>query len=125
MKVSLAVTAGPHAGQSFAFEEHDAFMVGRGDEVHFRLANDQSLSRKHFLLEVNPPLCRLIDLESRSGTTVNGKKVTTADLADGDRIEAGGSAFQVHIQRQEDTDPDATQCPDVPPTMRVCSGGNP
>jgi serine/threonine protein kinase len=112
MKVSLAVTAGPHAGQSFAFEEHDAFMVGRGDEVHFRLANDQSLSRKHFLLEVNPPLCRLLDLNSKSGTKVNGRKIDApTDLKDGDAILAGQSAFRVRIEAAAELDPNATVDP--------------
>src|SRR4051812_47785365 len=115
MKVSLAVTAGPHAGQSFAFEEHDAFMVGRGDEVHFRLPNDQSLSRKHFLLEVNPPLCRVLDLNSRSGTKVNGRKIDApADLKDGDAIQAGQSAFRLRIEAAAELDPNATLDPAPP-----------
>src|SRR4051794_26535815 len=28
MRVILTVTGGPHAGESFAFEEHDTFIVG-------------------------------------------------------------------------------------------------
>jgi serine/threonine protein kinase len=111
MKITLAVTAGPHAGQSFAFEQHDTFLVGRGEDVHFRLPDDQTLSRKHFLLEVNPPLCRIEDLKSRSGTKVNGRRVETADLSDGDRIEAGGSSFHVQIERQAEIDPDVTRDP--------------
>src|SRR2546430_7217817 len=107
MKVTLTVTAGPHTGEVFVFEDHDTFLVGRGEDARFRLPDDPRLSRRHFLLEINPPLCRLLDLESRSGTTVNGQKVATADLADGDRIEAGGSAFQVRIERQTSIDPDA------------------
>jgi serine/threonine-protein kinase len=111
MKVTLAVTSGPHTGQSFAFEQHDTFIVGRGDDVHFHLPDDPHLSRRHFLLEINPPLCRLIDLESRSGTTVNGIKVETVDLKDGDRVEAGASAFRVQIDRRAETDPFITLPP--------------
>jgi eukaryotic-like serine/threonine-protein kinase len=111
MKITLTVTAGPHAGRAFAFDQHDTFLVGRGEDVHFRLPDDPTLSRKHFLLEVNPPLCRLQDLGSRGGTKVNGAKVTTADLADGDRIDAGGTGFRVQIDRHGDTDPDATRDP--------------
>jgi serine/threonine-protein kinase len=111
MKVTLTVTGGPHAGQSFAFEQHDTFLVGRGEDVHFRLADDPSLSRKHFLLEVNPPLCRIEDLKSRSGTKVNGRRVETADLTDGDWIEAGGSGFRVQIEGRGEVDPDMTRDP--------------
>jgi serine/threonine-protein kinase len=111
MKVTLTVTAGPHAGQAFAFQEHDTFLVGRGEDAHFRLPDDGHLSRRHFLLEINPPLCRLLDLESKSGTTVNGQKVSTADLNDGARIAAGGSTFLVRIQREATIDPGATLDP--------------
>jgi len=36
----LVVTAGPHAGQTFVFEQHDTFLVGRGEDVHFRLPRE-------------------------------------------------------------------------------------
>src|SRR5262245_22527900 len=118
MKVTLTVSAGPHLGQSFAFEEHDTFLVGRGEDVHFRLPDDRHLSRRHFLLEVNPPLCRLLDLESRTGTKVNGQKVKSADLTDGDCIEAGSSAFRMRIERQAEHDSNATfDPPAIPNTM--------
>ena len=108
MKVTLTVSAGPHLGQSFAFEQHDTFLVGRGEDVHFRLPDDPSLSRKHFLVEVNPPLCRIQDLKSRTGTRVNGLKVESAELKHGDIIQAGQTAFQVAVDRAEEFDPNAT-----------------
>jgi serine/threonine protein kinase len=37
MRVTLTVTGGPHQGRSFAFGEHDTFIVGRSPEAHFRL----------------------------------------------------------------------------------------
>ena len=90
MKVTLTVDRGPHQGSAFEFLEHDAFLVGRSPEVQFRLPlRDKTLSRVHFLVEVNPPSCRLMDMASTNGVRVNGKKVHTADLRDGDRIQAG------------------------------------
>ncbi len=98
MQVTLTVTEGPHRGESFTFGRHDTFLVGRAPEAHFALPEkDPYFSRLHFLVEVNPPLCRLVDLKSRNGTAVNGRRVGTADLADGDVIQAGHTAFRVAL----------------------------
>src|ERR1051325_2207227 len=88
--ITLRVTAGPHAGQSFSFAEHDTFLVGRSRQAHFCLPDrDPFFSRMHFLIEVNPPLCRLVDLKIHNGTLVNGQKVSSIDLKDGDEIRGG------------------------------------
>ena len=81
MIVTLTVTDGPHRGQVFAFREHDTFIVGRSKDAHFRLPmKDKTFSRFHFMVEVNPPCCRLMDMASRNGTWVNGRKVSVIDL---------------------------------------------
>jgi len=98
MKVTLTVTAGPHLGQEFAFDEHDTFLVGRGSHVHFRLPRkDPYFSRTHFLVEVNPPRCRVTDMNSRNGTLVNGQPVSCLDLRDGDLIEGGYTTLRVRL----------------------------
>ncbi len=102
MKVSLTVTAGPHEGQAFEFVEHDTFIVGRSKDAHFRLPHkDKTFSRFHFMVEVNPPSCRPMDMASTNGTSVNGKLVTTTDLHHGDAIKAGRTAFAVSIEQDE------------------------
>ena len=99
MNVLLTVTAGPHRGAVFSFEEHDSFIVGRSKKAQFRLPQkDRYFSRVHFLIEVNPPLCRVVDLNSRNGTKVNGEAVLSAILDDGDLIQAGRSELQVRIE---------------------------
>src|SRR4051812_39012010 len=99
MRVTLSVTAGPHAGRVFEFTRHDVFLVGRSQQAHFRLPKvDPYFSRVHFVVEVNPPACRLTDMNSRNGTKVNGRRVTTADLADGDEIKAGHTFLRVAIE---------------------------
>jgi eukaryotic-like serine/threonine-protein kinase len=99
MRVTLRVTEGPHEGRTFSFAEHDNFVVGRSHQAHFRLsAKDRFFSRFHFLVEVNPPACRLQDLNSRNGCYVNGKRVQHADLKDGDRIKAGRTMLVVSVE---------------------------
>src|SRR5262249_18300354 len=86
--IVLTVTAGPHAGREFKFEGHDTFLVGRSRHAHLSI-KDRYLSRFHFVVEVNPPRCRLKDLDSNNGTRVNSKPVNSADLREGDEIGAG------------------------------------
>jgi serine/threonine-protein kinase len=104
MRVSLTVTDGPNAGKAFTFAERDTFLVGRGAGVHFQPdKKDPYFSRFHFLVEINPPLCRLVDLGSRNGTRLNGKKVPRADLKDGDTIRAGRTILQVRIEQERES----------------------
>src|SRR5437868_10288804 len=99
MRITLTVIGGPHTGQAFSFSGHDTFLVGRSKRAHFRLAaKDKYFSRVHFLVEVNPPQCRLMDMGSHNGTYVNGQKVTTADLHDGDQIKAGKTVLRVAVE---------------------------
>lgn len=96
MKVVLSVIAGPHTDRTFEFDNHDTFLVGRGSAAHFRLPEkDMHFSRSHFLVEVNPPQCRLLDLNSMNGTFVNGSRVSEIDLHDGDLIVGGETRFVV------------------------------
>jgi serine/threonine-protein kinase len=112
MRVRLKVTGGPHAGREFTFEGHDTFVVGRSQRTHFRLAaRDKYFSRFHFLVEVNPPHCRLVDLRSRNGTFVNGRKVAAADLHDGDKIGAGKTVLRVAVEGDGSALPAATAEP--------------
>jgi pSer/pThr/pTyr-binding forkhead associated (FHA) protein len=99
VRITLTVTEGPHQGKVFTFGEHDTFIVGRSARAQLQLSlNDQYFSRHHFLVEVNPPRCRLMDLGSRNGTFVNGTRTTTADLHDGDIIKAGRTVLRASIE---------------------------
>jgi eukaryotic-like serine/threonine-protein kinase len=99
MRIKLTVTGGPHQGREFCFDGHDTFLVGRSGRAHFQLPRkDKYFSRFHFLIEVNPPHCRLLDMASRNGTYVNGQRVAHADLSDGDQIKAGHTVFRLSIE---------------------------
>ena len=75
MNVVLRVTAGPHEGKTYVFDRHETFVVGRSVAVQFPVPDDKFLSRDHFLIEFNPPVCYLKDLGSTNGTKLNGQKV--------------------------------------------------
>ncbi len=101
MQVVLQVTAGPFEGQTFTFQGSISFLVGRSRRAHLRLSDlDRYFSRVHFLVEINPPHCRLMDLGSRNGTHVNGLRVEMIELKEGDRIKAGHTVFRLHVLHQ-------------------------
>ena len=118
MNVTLTVIEGPHQGSSFTFRDHDNFIVGRSKDAHFRLPlKDKYFSRIHFMVEVNPPSCRLMDMASLNGTFVNGDRVTTVDLHDGDVIKGGQTFITVAIGPAADglaADPSETPPSRVP-----------
>ena len=102
MQIVLTVVAGPHVGKIFVFDRHDHFFVGRAKFAHFRLPEkDPYFSRMHFMIEVNPPVCRLLDLGSTNGTLINGQTRQSADLQHGDQIQGGDTVLKVTIRNGE------------------------
>ena len=95
-RLLLQATEGPHKGETFTCQGHDIFLVGRSKQAHLQLRDDY-FSRAHFLIEVNPPSCRLMDLTSRNGTFVNGERVRSVELRDGDTIKAGNTVLKVSM----------------------------
>jgi eukaryotic-like serine/threonine-protein kinase len=98
MRVILDVLEGPFKGRSFVFERHDTFIVGRSRFVHCPMPDDLALSRDHFMIEINPPMCELRDLGSTNGTFVNNHRVERVRLVSGDVIAAGQSVFRVQVE---------------------------
>jgi len=101
MQIVLEVIEGPHRGRRFTFDGHDNFIVGRARAAHFRLPQkDPYFSRVHFMVEVNPPHCRMVDMGSTNGTGVNGVRVDSADLEHGDLIQGGDTVLRVSFIEQ-------------------------
>lgn len=99
MQVLLTVIDGPHKGREFSFTGHDTFLVGRSKRTHFQLlSKDKYFSRIHFLVEVNPPRCRIVDMNSHNGTYVNDLRIQSTELNHGDRIKAGHTILQVAVK---------------------------
>jgi serine/threonine-protein kinase len=100
MRVTLRVIAGPQTGQVFTFEQHETFIIGRGEDSHFCLPRDRYFSRHHCILEIAPPQCFLRDLGSTNGTFVNGIRVDTCYLKSGDRIQGGETVLEVEVSTE-------------------------
>ncbi len=115
MRVEIRVVSGPAKGQIFTFDTPDRFLFGRAADARISLPNDPYASRRHFLLEISPPACKVTDLNSKNGLFVNGiryggKKsaedgvkqaqsgVKEVQLKDGDEIVIGETCMKVSIQ---------------------------
>ena len=116
MQVVLEVIGWPHRGNGFAFDGHDNFIVGRGRCAHFRLPEkDPFFSRVHFMIEINPPYCLLVDMGSTNGTRVNGRRVKAAYLGHGDLIQGGDTVLRVSLVGEADEPIGELPCPPPPP----------
>ncbi|MGH7918078.1 MAG: FHA domain-containing protein, partial [Candidatus Binataceae bacterium] len=58
--------------------------------------NDGSVSRHHAALEVAQGRLKLRDLTSQNGTWVDGRRVSEAQMADGDSFRLGDAALTFH-----------------------------
>lgn len=63
-------------------------VIGRGAEADVRLT-DTGVSRRHAEIRVEGDTVQVRDLGSTNGTWVNGRRVQTATLLDGDRVTVG------------------------------------
>jgi two-component system NtrC family sensor kinase len=109
------VETGPDAGKRFDVKQ--AATIGRLATNQVKLGAETS--REHTRLVEEPDGWYAIDLGSRNGTLINGKKVSKQKLAHGDRITIGKTVIRVedpapyHAMGQQ------------PPTIRarVTAGG--
>jgi pSer/pThr/pTyr-binding forkhead associated (FHA) protein len=98
MKVTLEVEDGPAAGKTMDVLGGQIRNVGRTGWADLALPHDRLLSGLHFALECDNESCRLRDLNSDTGTFLNGVTVREAKLHHGDRIVAGDITFRVRIE---------------------------
>ena len=76
-------------GRSQTITERTVVM-GRSKECDVRV-EDPNVSRRHAELRQEGATYWLVDLDSTNGTELNGKRVSRAKLADGDRITLGST----------------------------------
>ena len=72
--------------------DKDVTVIGRGKDCDLVL-EDNNASRRHCQVWKWAGHWKLEDLQSKNGTYVNGAKVTSVKLADGDLIAIGDQAL--------------------------------
>lgn len=70
-------------------------IIGRNPTTDITLL-DEGISREHSLIlhDTETPSYSIEDLQSTNGTKVNGKRVRSAELQDGDEIQIGHTRFR-------------------------------
>lgn len=99
VQIQLKVLTGSSEGKLIPVTQ-EKFLIGRADECQLRPKSD-SISRRHCAIVQKDERLLLIDLKSRNGTIVNGKKLDPAKakvLKHGDHIQVGKLEFEVILQ---------------------------
>jgi serine/threonine protein kinase len=97
--VTLAVVKGRLAGKQFRFEDYQTPLAGRAEDVQLQVSEHRSCSRYHCRFVIQPPDCRVIDLQSRNGTHVNGQRVASAVLDDQDTVRIADAEILVSLPK--------------------------
>ena len=94
MAVYLRILSGVGQGQVLPVANEQPITIGRSSQATFAF-DDALLSRKHCQIECRGALCRVMDLQSRNGTFVNGERITAQLIKPGDRIKVGSLLLEV------------------------------
>lgn len=93
---------GPNAGRKITLQSGQSVSIGRAaGRVDHDFADDSHMSGVHFAVECNENGCVLRDLGSSNGTLVNGARVSTEPLKNGDSIGAGNTVFFIRTVESE------------------------
>jgi hypothetical protein len=112
VRIFLETISGPYKGKVLHLESGDLCRVGSAGNGSVILADDGDLAPIHFALSCDSNTCNLFDWGSQTGTFLNGERIYTSTLSNGDRIEAGRTLFVVHVETGAFREPD---CGAIPP----------
>jgi len=93
----LVIMNGDFEGMSYDLRSEET-LIGRNPTTDITLL-DEGISREHaiVLFDGDAGSFSVEDLQSTNGTKVNGKRVRSATLNDGDEIQIGRTRFQFRI----------------------------
>jgi hypothetical protein len=92
VRILLAITEGPAAGQTIIIRPGETVRIGRGTGSNY-IIEDAFLSSVHFAINNSGDRCTVTDLNSRNGLAVNGERVQERVLRPFGTISAGASQF--------------------------------
>ncbi len=97
---TLVEVVGGAEGNEYPMDRQ-RIVIGRGPEVDLAFA-DEELSAQHAAFEHTRGGFCVTDLGSTNGTRVNGEAISGPRLlAHGDRVELGGHAFHLLLEKRE------------------------
>ena len=96
----LVLCDGEFAGAEYPLVAEET-LIGRNPTTDITLL-DESISREHAIVawDAEGGVFTIEDLQSTNGTRVNGKRVRSSPLADGDEIQVGHTRFRFLVPQQ-------------------------
>ena len=113
----LKFISGKYAGGEFALAQNQELIIGRSSDLEMVLIEDM-VSRHHAKITTTDNDIFIEDLGSTNGTFVNGEKITSCKLKEGDRILIGTSIIKLVFEEFDGAVP-------PPAPMGVSSLGKP
>jgi tetratricopeptide (TPR) repeat protein len=119
-RAKLVIIEGEQKGKTYYLNRNRTFF-GRGTDNDVVLL-DIAVSRRHARIDRHVEGFRLVDLQSSNGSQVNERRITEAELFDGDMVQLGESPMTFETlgrprerpkSPRELTDPGARQTPAV------------
>ena len=97
----LEIMNGGFEGMAYDLNEEEV-IVGRNPTTNITLL-DEGISREHALVlfDEDVPGYVIEDLASTNGTKLNGKRVRSALLAEGDQIQIGQTVFRFFLIKDD------------------------
>ncbi|HBE71454.1 MAG TPA: sigma-54-dependent Fis family transcriptional regulator [Planctomycetaceae bacterium] len=105
MKALATVVRGTASEKKYQLDASQPIRIGRGNGCQIYLSDPLS-SRTHAIISYEAGKWTASDADSRNGTQVNGTKIGTVELFDGDRIQIGSTELLFELPNtDEDTEP--------------------
>jgi pSer/pThr/pTyr-binding forkhead associated (FHA) protein len=108
---SIRFETGPRTGERIPLDK-EKLTFGRAKSADCVLAHP-TVSREHFIIELNNSKVFLVDKGSENGTYANGERVSWVELNNGDKIHAGPFTL---VFESLDTDPPVPETRGEPST---------
>lgn len=95
---SLRFDSGPQTGERVPLDKNKV-TFGRAKASDCVLSHS-TVSREHFIIELNNGKLFLVDKGSENGTQANGERVSWVELTEGDKIQAGPFIFVFEMSNE-------------------------
>jgi RsiW-degrading membrane proteinase PrsW (M82 family) len=98
MQLRLTIESGTLVGREFTLES-GFLTIGRGDQcsIRFDPLTERIASKQHAYINAQPDGFFITDNQSTNGTLLNGDRVETARLSDGDVIQFGKNGVKAKV----------------------------
>ena len=99
----LRIQNGGFEGMTYELGDEPT-VIGRNPDTDITLL-DEGISREHAIIELDSESggFTIEDLQSTNGTKVNGKRIRSANLVEGDEIEIGHTRFRFLLKDETAT----------------------